>query len=78
MQTQDLHIEYVSITKPNASEYNPRKWDEGAKENLKESITRFGVVDPLIVNKAKNRANVVIGAIFASRCSKRSGIKQHQ
>jgi len=75
MQTQDLHITYVPITKLNASDYNPRKWDEDAKEHLKESIERFGVVDPIIVNKAKNRQNIVIGGHFRLAMLKELGHK---
>ena len=64
MQTQNLHITYVPITNLNPAAYNPRTWDEIAKTQLKESITRFGVVDPLIVNNAESRKNIVIGGHF--------------
>lgn len=64
MQTQNLHIEYVPINSLIPAPYNPRSWDEESKHQLKESITRFGVVDPLIVNGAGDRKNVVIGGHF--------------
>jgi len=64
MQTQELHIVYVPITSLNPSLYNPRKWDDGDKKQLRESVTRFGVVDPLIVNGAEERKNIVIGGHF--------------
>lgn len=60
----NLNITYVSITELNPSIYNPRKWDEYQKKQLKESITRFGVVDPLIVNGSEERKNIVIGGHF--------------
>jgi len=56
-----MKIEHVSINDLKASAYNPRKWDEKAIADMTESITRFGFVDPLIVNGAPERKNVVIG-----------------
>lgn len=52
------------------SVYNPRKWDEQAVINLKESITRFGLVDPIIANSASERHNIVIGGHFRLHIAK--------
>jgi len=46
------------------ADYNPRKHDEIATEQLKQSIKRFGLVDPIIVNSAPNRKNIIIGGHF--------------
>lgn len=73
MHTENLHIQYVPITSLNASTYNPRKWDAEAKAELKESITRFGVVDPLLVNGAEGRKNIVIGGHFRLEVLKELG-----
>jgi DNA modification methylase len=64
----------VGILKP--SQYNPRKWSEEAISGLKESISRFGLVDPIIVNSAPNRANVVIGGHFRLKVAKDLGFKE--
>lgn len=56
-----MKIEQVPIKDLKPSAYNPRKWDEKALADMSESITRFGLVDPLIVNGAPERKNVVIG-----------------
>ena len=64
MQTQNLHIEYVPITSISPALYNPRVWDDESKKQLTESITRFGVVDPLIVNSAEDRKGILIGGHF--------------
>lgn len=61
---QNLHIEYVPIISLKPAEYNPRTHDKVAEEKLKQSIERFGVVDPLIVNRAPERENIVIGGHF--------------
>ena len=41
--------------------YNPRHWDTEALSQLKKSIKKFGIVDPLICNGAPNRKDVLIG-----------------
>jgi DNA modification methylase len=70
---QDLHIEYVPITSLRPAEYNPRTHDKIAEEKLKESIERFSVVDPLIVNKTPERENVIIGGHFRLEVMKSLG-----
>jgi len=62
--TMELHIEYVPAASLKEAEYNPRKHDKAAADQLKESIRRFGAVDPLVINEAKGRENIVIGGNF--------------
>jgi DNA modification methylase len=59
-----LNIVYVSAGLLSGADYNPRKWNKEQKDQLKESIIRFGVVDPILVNSAEERKNVVIGGHF--------------
>lgn len=59
-----------------ASTYNPRKWDQSAVEGLTESIKRFGLVDPLLVNGSKDRKNIVIGGHFRLKVAKDLGFKE--
>jgi len=63
-KNKNMHIEYISIDMLKPADYNPRKWDKEAENQLRESITRFGIVDPLLVNSAPNRKNIVIGGHF--------------
>jgi DNA modification methylase len=56
-----MKIEQVSVKELKPSIYNPRKWDEKAIYDMTESIKRFGLCDPLLVNGAPDRKNVVIG-----------------
>lgn len=56
-----MKIEQVKICDLKASAYNPRKWDDKVISDMTESITRFGLCDPLIVNIAPERKNIVIG-----------------
>lgn len=55
------------------AEYNPRKHDEVATEQLKQSIKRFGLVDPVIANSAPNRKSVIIGGHFRWEVAKEMG-----
>ena len=59
-QNTNLKITNVEITKLKSAIYNPRKWDDKAIKQLTESIKRFWLVDPIIVNSAKDRENIVI------------------
>jgi len=56
-----MKIKNTKITKLNLSVYNPRKLTEEQEANLKESIERFGLIDPLIVNNHPGRENIVVG-----------------
>lgn len=70
MNQAELKIYRVAITDLNPAPYNPRKWDESAIKNLRESIERFGLIDPIIVNKSENRKNIVIGGHFRLKIAK--------
>lgn len=61
MQNNNLKIVEVAINQLNLAPYNPRKHTREQMMQLQESIKRFGVVDPVIINGATERLNVVIG-----------------
>ena len=56
-----LKVEYVFVSDLKANEYNPKKFTESALASIKESISKFGFVDPLILNSAPARKNILIG-----------------
>ena len=56
-----MKIEHIQIKELKSSAYNPRKWDDKIIADMTESIKRFGLCDPLIVNGATERKNIVIG-----------------
>lgn len=72
----NIDIEYVDINILNPSDYNPRRHDQESTDQLKESIKRFGLVDPLIVNSSPNRANIVIGGHFRLEVAKEMGFTE--
>lgn len=53
-----MNFELVELSKLNPAKYNPRTIDDRQLTGLKESIKKFGFIDPVIVNK-KN--NVIVG-----------------
>jgi len=68
-----MNIEQVPIGDLKASTYNPRKWDDKVIADMTQSIERFGLCDPLIVNGAPERRNVVIGGHLRLTVAKRLG-----
>lgn len=72
---KNLHIEYASLGVLKPAAYNPRKISPEALAQLKESISRYSVVDPLIVNSAPKRKNVVIGGHMRLKAAKELGHK---
>lgn len=60
-EKSDLQIQYLPINDLKPAPYNPRKWSKETVEQLKESINRFGLVDPFVVNSTPERLNTIIG-----------------
>lgn len=68
--TNNIKVVYLPITNLNPAEYNPRKHTKEQATQLKESIKRFGFVDPIICNIAEGRENIVIGGHFRLEMAK--------
>ncbi len=73
MNNNELKIVDVAVSELKAAEYNPRKWTEDKITQLKESIEKFGLVDPIIANSAIGRENIVIGGHFRLKVAKDLG-----
>ena len=73
---ENINIEYVDVDALNPADYNPRRWDDKAVNDLKKSIQKYGFVDPLIVNKAETRSNIVIGGHFRLHVAKLLGFEK--
>lgn len=69
-----INIVEVPINELIASEYNPRKHSKEQMDQLKESITKFGMVDPVICNNAPERKNIIIGGHFRAEAAKELGM----
>ncbi len=73
MQKEKLHIVYVPVSELTVSEYNPRTHSAEQAEQLKESLKQFSLVDPLLVNSAEKRKNIIIGGHFRLEVAKELG-----
>lgn len=71
----NLKVEYLPIPLLKPAQYNPRKISPEAMEQLKKSIHKFNVVDPIIVNSASARKNIIIGGHQRYRAAKELGHK---
>ena len=72
---QKLKIIQIPIDDLKSAEYNPRKADERQVEQVNASIKEFGLVEPIVVNSAKNRHNIIIGGHLRHRVAKLMGYK---
>lgn len=76
MEKNKLKITFIKVDDLKGANYNPRKHDEQAKEQLKKSVKKYGLVDPLIVNSSPKRKNILIGGHFRLKVAKELGYKE--
>ncbi len=76
MNNQKINIVEVPINKLRAAEYNPRKHSEEQLNQLKESIKKFGLVDPVICNSAPEREGIIIGGHMRYKAAKELGLTE--
>ena len=58
------------------ADYNPRQLTDSQYEDLKTSIETFGFVDPILVNKNKERKDIIIGGHQRVKVAKMLGIEK--
>ena len=58
------------------AEYNPRQLSDDKYKHLKDSISRFGLVDPIIINKNKDRKDIIIGGHQRVKVARTMGIDE--
>lgn len=68
-----MDIIEVEIANLKAAEYNPRAMTDREASDLTVSLLEFGMVEPIVVNKAKGRENVIIGGHQRYEINKRLG-----
>lgn len=72
----ELKIVMAPIEELVPYEKNARRWSETATAGLRESITKFGQVDALLVNNAPGRENIVLGGAFRLKVMKDLGFTE--
>ena len=69
-----MDIQYYKAQDLIMAEYNPRQLTKDQYTQLKDSIERFGLVDPLIVNKNEDRKNILVGGHQRLRIAREMGM----
>lgn len=76
MKENNLKIVSVAIEQVKIAGYNPKKMTEEQEQGITESIKRFGLVDPLILNSFLGRENILIGGHQRLKIAKKLGYKE--
>ena len=71
-----MRIEKRLLKDLKPAEYNPRQATEKQQKHLTESLKKFGVVEPVIVNVNKDRENIIVGGHFRVRELKKLGYEE--
>ena len=71
-----MKIKEYPIDQLISAEYNPRQLTKKQYQNLKDSVKRFGLVDPVLVNINKDRKDIIIGGHQRVTIAKDLGIKK--
>tara|TARA_Y100001938_G_scaffold58720_1_gene82174 strand:- start:5530 stop:6072 length:543 start_codon:yes stop_codon:yes gene_type:complete len=71
-----MKIKQYPINQLIYAEYNPRQLTKKQYQNLKDSIKRFGLVDPVLVNINKDRKDIIIGGHQRVTVAKDLGIRK--
>ncbi len=67
---------YVPLSELSHPTYNPRKWTEEATKELTTSVEKFEMLQPLVVNFAKERKGIIIGGNFRYEIMKKLNYKE--
>lgn len=75
--SNDVQLQIINVPISDLKPYpnNPRSWSEKQKKDLRTSIEKFGLCEPILVNNARGRENIVIGGNFRLYMAKSLGYK---
>jgi len=62
-----MKIENRKISELKFAEYNPRTINKKQFKDLKASLKKYSLIDPIIINSSKDRENIIIGGHQRSR-----------
>lgn len=71
---EKLNIVYKKIDELRPSGYNPKKCSPKQEADIEQSIKKFGLIDPIIVNVNEERKNIIVGGHQRTRIAKKLGI----
>jgi hypothetical protein len=70
---EQIQIKQRPITELIGAEYNPRQITDKQFEQLKDSLKRFGFVDPVLVNMHPDRENIIVGGHMRTKAAQSLG-----
>lgn len=73
---EEIKIVYKPIDELIDAEYNPKKCSPKEENDIRNSIMRFGIVDPIIVNMHEGRENIIVGGHQRKRICKDLGYEE--
>jgi hypothetical protein len=76
MTESNLEVKQWKIDDLIGAEYNPRKLSDEQKQTIKDSIKRFGLVDPVLVNINTERKGIIIGGHQRTMIARELGFKK--
>jgi ParB/RepB/Spo0J family partition protein len=75
-KNEELKVHQVAIDSVQPAEYNPRALSQKKFEDIKDSLNKFGFVDPVIVNKNPERENILVGGHQRVKVAKELGYEK--
>ena len=76
MKQENLVVHYIGIEDLQENTYNPRLHTQKQITELKKSIKKFWLVDPILCNSYEDRKNIVIGWAFRLKVAKELWIEK--
>lgn len=73
---KELQIHHIDINDVTPAEYNPRTLSQKKFEDIKDSLSKFGFVDPVVVNKHEDRENILVGGHQRVKVAKDMGYEK--
>lgn len=70
-----LEVQYVPVTELVENAHNPKKFSKESLEGIKESISRFGFAEPVVVNSNPERYLFLIGGHARIKVAKELGFE---
>lgn len=72
-ENKKLEIVHVAISEIKMPEGHPKKMTADEEEKITESIRRFSIIDPIILNGSEDRKNIIVGGVQRFKILKKLG-----
>lgn len=76
MKKEDIKVVGLKLDELKEAGYNPRKIDDETLNQLMESMRRFSIVEPIVVNINKARYMIIVGGHQRVVAAKKIGLKE--